>query len=245
MFCKRLLASAVFGAALIVAQFPAGAARAADLQVRTALTFSGALEALAPGYEKATGNKVYAATAGGGSSADLFVLQRSALDPLAKNGSIDGKTLTDLVTVRVGLAVKAGKPAPDISTVDKLKQALLAAKSVTVSRAATGQYVTTELFTKLGIADQMKGKVKQISGAVGEAVARGDAEIGFQQMSELLPVKGITVIRIPEAVQRVTVVSAAMAAGAKSPEAARKFIDYVKSPAAAAALKTLDLEVAK
>lgn len=240
MSSRHLWASAAFGAALILAQVPA---QAADLLVRTSLTFSGAIDALAPGFEKATGDKVHAVSAGG-EAPDLLILQKAAFDPLIKGGTVDPKSLTDLASVRIGVAMKSGKPA-DVSTPDKFKQVLLDAKAVAVSGAASGQFVTKEVFGKLGIADQMKAKTKVVRGSVGDTVARGEADLGFQQMSELLQTKAIIVKRIPETLQSVTVVSGALTVGTKSADAAKKFMDYIKSPAAAAALKTMDIEAVK
>ncbi len=92
----------------------------------------------------------------------------------------------------IGVAVKSGTPKPDISSPDALKRALLAAKSIAYSDSASGVYISTEMFPKLGIADDMKGKARAIPAEpVAEVVARGDAEIGFQQISELLPVAGV------------------------------------------------------
>src|SRR2546427_12296931 len=107
------------------------------------------------------------------------------------------------------MAVKAGAPKPDISTLEALKRTLLAAKSIAYSDSASGVYLSTELFPKLGIAEQIKGKCKKIeSDPVGEVVATGEVEIGFQQISELRPVKGINIQgELPPGAQKVTVVS--------------------------------------
>ena len=240
MNSKKFWASAAFGAAFVLAQ---GSAYAVDLTVRTSLTFSGALDAVAPGYEKASGDKVHPVSTGG-EAPDVLILQKAALEPLIKSGTVDPKSVVDLVTVKIGVAGKTGLPL-DVSTDDKFKAALLAAKTVAVSGAATGQYVTKDVFTKLGIADQMKAKVKVIRGSVGDSVAKSEADLGFQQMSELLQTKAIVVKRIPEDLQSVTTVSGAITVGTKSADAAKKFMAYVKSPAAAAALKTMDMEAAK
>jgi molybdate transport system substrate-binding protein len=133
------------------------------------------------------------------------------------------------------MAVRAGAPKPDISSVDALKRTLLEAKSVAYSSSVSGMYLSTELFQKLGIADQMWSKSKRIEGErVGSVVARGEAEIGFQQVSELLPIKGIDFVGpLPREVQRVTVFSAGIAAKTKHLDEARALIQFLASPEAA------------
>jgi molybdate transport system substrate-binding protein len=142
------------------------------------------------------------------------------------------------------MAVRAGSPKPDISSVDALTRALLRAKSIAYSASASGVYISTELFQRLGIAEQVAGKSKRIeSERVGTVVARGDAELGFQQISELLPVPGIVYVGpLPPAVQRVTVFSAGVAVGAKAPDAGRALITFLASPAATAAITKSGLE---
>ena len=110
----------------------------------------------------------------------------------------------DLVKSPIGVAVKAGAPKPDISSADAVKRALLAAKTIAYSDSASGVYVSTEMFRKLGIEDEMKGKARKIPATpVGEIVAKGEAEIGFQQISELKPVQGIDIIGpLPDACRR-------------------------------------------
>lgn len=233
-----------WGWTLIAAVLIAGPAAADDLAIRTSLTFQGALAALTGPYEAASGDKIK--TVGANDPADLVILQKPQFEGPVKDGKVDGKSITDILRVKVGFAVKAGAPVPDISTPDKLKAVLLAAKSVGLSGAASGQHVTNQVFPKLGIAEQMKAKTTIVNGAVAEAVAKGQVEVGFQQMSELAPVKGATVVgRIPEELQRVTVVSAGLGTAIKSPAAASRFIAYVQGPAAAAVLKSMDLELAK
>ncbi len=240
MGSRQIYIAVVFAA--LVTSLPA---QAADLYVRSSLTFAGALAAVRPGYEAAKGDTLHT-VASASDPADLLILQRANFDPLVKDGKVDQAALTNLAQVKVWFAVKAGAPVPDISTPDKLKAVLLAAKSIGLSSAASGQYVSGEVFPKLGIADEVKAKTKPVTGAVGEAIARGEVEVGFQQMSELLPVKGVKVVgRIPEALQRVTIVTAGEPKDAKSPDVAARFVAYVRSPAAGAALKSMDLALAK
>ena len=142
------------------------------------------------------------------------------------------------------MAVKAGAPKPDISTVEALKRTLLAAKSIGYSDSASGVYLSTELFPKLGIAAQIAGKCKKIEAdPVGESVARGDVEIGFQQLSEMLTVKGIDIVgELPPGAQRVTVFAAGIPTTSKHADAAKALIQWLASPAAYSAIKKSGLE---
>ena len=142
------------------------------------------------------------------------------------------------------MAIRAGAPKPDISSVEALTRALLQAKSIAYSAQASGVYLSTELFQRLGIADQLMGKSQRIERErVGAVVARGEAEIGFQQISELLPVAGIDYVGpLPAEVQRITVFSAGVAADTKSPEAARALIRFFMSPEAARVMTKSGLE---
>jgi molybdate transport system substrate-binding protein len=150
----------------------------------------------------------------------------------------------DLVRSSIGMAVRKGAPRPDISTVEALKRTLLEAKSIAYSASASGVYLSTEMFQKLGIADQVMPKAKRIeSERVGTVVARGDAEIGFQQVSELLPIAGIDYVGLlPPEVQKVTVFSAGIATKAQQPDAARELIRFLSSSAAAPAIARTGLE---
>ena len=140
--------------------------------------------------------------------------------------------------------MRAGAPKPDISTAAALRETLLAAKSVAYSASVSGTYVSTELYQKLGIADQMAGKSRRIDGErVGAVVARGDAQIGFQQISELKPVAGIEVVGpLPDEVQKSSVFAAGVTAYSHNPLAARRLIEYLASPAAADTVSGTGLE---
>lgn len=228
----------------VAAALMAGPVAADDLTIRTTFTFQAALDALIGPYEAASGDKVKIAAQG--QPADLILLLKAQFEPLLKDGSVDAKSVADFGQVRVGFAVKAGAPVPDISTPEKFKAALLAAKSVGVSGFTSGLFVKNEVFPKLGIADAMKDKTTVVNGAIGEGVAKGQVEVGFQQMSELLPIKGITVAgRIPEDVNRATILTSGLGSHNKAPAAANRFIAYMKSPAGLAILKQLDIEPVK
>jgi molybdate transport system substrate-binding protein len=237
----------VFGIAGVLSL--AGSASAAEVRVMISGGLTAAYKELVPEFERATGNKVitaYGPSMGTtvnaipirlerGEPADVLIMVGYALGDLIKQGKVVADSRVDLVTSPIGMAVRSGAPKPDISSSDALKRALLAAKSVAYSDSASGVYVSTEMFQKLGIAEEMKGKARAIPAEpVGGVVARGDAEIGFQQISELKPVAGIDIVgQLPADVQKITVFSAGIAAGSKEPDAGKALIRFLASPAAA------------
>jgi molybdate transport system substrate-binding protein len=223
-------------------------AAAADVHVMISGGLTAAFNALVPEYERASGNKVVVAygpsmgtTANAipvrlarGEPADVLIMVGYALGDLIKAGKVKPDSRVDLVKSPIGIAVKSGSPHPDISSPDAVKRALLAAKSVAYSDSASGVYVSTEMFDKLGIKEQMKDKAKMIPATpVGEIVAKGEAELGFQQISELKPVKGIDIVGpLPNDLQKITVFSAGIATVSKEPEAGEALIKFLGSPAA-------------
>ncbi len=248
---RRTVAYAV--CALLVA----AVACADDVRVMTSGAFTAAFLQLVPEFERTAPHHViteFGASIGTGPTtipsrlerhepADVVILAASSLDDLVARGLVAPGSRVDLVRSRIGVAVRAGTPRPDISSVDALKLTLLGAKSIAYSSSASGVYLSTELFPRLGIGDQIKGKIKVSEGVVGELVARGEAEIGFQQISELLPVPGIDYVGpLPPGAQRETVFSAGIVAGAPSPGAARALIAFLSSPAAAATIKKTGLD---
>ncbi len=247
-------------AALVVAAvlFLASAAFGEEVRVITSGAFTAAYLELVPEFERATRNKVVTTFGGSmgngpetipnrlqrGEPADIVIMAASALDDLIKQGKVVAGSRVDLVRSSIGMAVREGAPKPDISSVAALKQTLLRAKSIAYSASASGVYLSTEMFQYLGIADQVLPKSKNAQGErVGALVARGDAEIGFQQISELLPEPGITYVGpLPPEVQRVTVFSAGIVVGAKQPEAARALIKFLASEKAIPVIKKTALE---
>jgi molybdate transport system substrate-binding protein len=207
---------------------------------------------LLPMFEKATGNKVKFSSKGAPAiaadlkqgAADLVITNTEVVDDLAKNGDVaaDGKTL--LMISKVGIAVKAGAPRPDVSTPEKLKAAMLAAKTVGYSQGSSGQHMQT-VMQKLGITDAIKPKAVVVQGRpVGEAIASGEAEIGFQQVAELRPVKGVDQFgELPPELQTKIPYSAGVAAKAKEPATARALVTFLRSPAAMAVLKSKGMEL--
>lgn len=179
-----------------------------------------------------------------GEPADVLIMVGSALDKLIKTGKVLADSRTDLGRAGVAMAVRAGAPKPDISTVEAFKSTLLAAKSIAYSDSASGVYLSTDLFPRLGIADQLKSKSRMIPAEpVGKVVARGEAEIGFQQMSELLPIPGITVVGpLPPPLQKYTVFTAGISASSKNPEGAKALIRLLASPKAAPVIAKTGME---
>ena len=224
------------------------AASAAEVHVMISGGLTAAYKALVPEFERKTGNKVvtaYGPSMGTtenaipvrldrGEPADVLILVGYALGDLIKQGKVVSDSRVDLVNSPIGIAVKSGAPKPDISSADSVKQALLAAKSIAYSDSASGVYVSTEMFAKLGITDAMKDKARKIPATpVGEIVARGDAEIGLQQISELKPVAGIDIVGpLPDALQKITVFSAGIGTASKEPEAGKALISFLASPEA-------------
>jgi molybdate transport system substrate-binding protein len=249
----RALLLGIAGALLL-----AGSADAAEVRVMISGGLTAAYNALVPEFERQTGNKVltaYGPSMGTtvnaipvrlerGEPADVLIMVGYALGDLAKQGKVIADSRVDLVKSPIGIAVKAGAPKPDISSADAVKHALLAAKSVAYSDSASGVYVSTEMFEKLGIAEAMKDKAKKIPATpVGEIVARGDAELGFQQIAELRPVPGIDIVgQLPPDLQKITVFSAGIATVSKEPDAGRALIKFLASPAARDTLVKSGLE---
>jgi len=237
-----------------------GTASGEPVRVMTSGAAAAAHLALVAEFERATGHKVITdATATGlgadsipsrvrrGDPVDVVILTRAGLDELIGEGKVTAASRVDLARSRIGVAVRKGSPKPDISSVASLKQALLQAKSIAYSAQASGVYLVNELFPRLGIAEQMKAKSTRVEvGRVGAVVARGQAEIGFQQISELLEVPGIDYVGpLPADAQRVTVFSAGVAAASSHPAAARAYIDFFVSAVGAAAMSKSGLDPIK
>ena len=248
-------------AAFVAIWLLAGAAhaRADEIHVMTSGAFTAALLELAPAFERATGHRIVvgATTSTGpdsvqnrlqrGEPADVVIMAGATLDGFIRDGRVRAGSRVDVARSAIGMAVRAGAPVPDVSTVEAFTRALLQAKSIAYSASVSGVYLSTELFQRLGIAGEVLPKSRRIEGErVGAVVARGDAEIGFQQVSELLPVPGITLLGpLPASIQRVTVFAAGIAVNAKSPVAAAALISYVVSPAAEATIRRTGMMAAK
>jgi molybdate transport system substrate-binding protein len=234
------------------------AAAAADLKVLTAGAFKQVLLALAPTFEQQTGQKLAIEndTAGalakriaGGEAFDVAVLGPAAIDDLTKQGKFAPASRVVLAKVGVGVVVKAGAPKPDIGTVEAFKRAVLDAKSVAyidpASGGSSGIYVAGML-ERLGLAAEVKPKAKLIPGGlVADHIAKGEAELGIHQISEIVPVQGATLVGpLPAELQNYTTYAAAISASAQDSEAAKALVKLLSGPAAAPVIKEKGMEPA-
>jgi molybdate transport system substrate-binding protein len=229
-----------------------------EIRVMTSGAFTAAYLELVPRLELLTKKKlVTAATSIGtgetsipnrlrrGEAVDVVIVADAVLLGFIKEGLIIGESHTPVARSAIGMAVRAGSRKPDIGTVDALRRTLLQANSIAYSASVSGEYLSNELLQRLGIADQVLSKCRRIEGGerVGAVVARGEAEIGFQQISELLPIPGIDhVTPLPPEVQKVSVFSAGVARSTGDSEAAHALIKVLASPEAAGAITKSGLE---
>jgi molybdate transport system substrate-binding protein len=236
-----------------------GTARAqgATIHVMSSGSFTAAYQRLGPEFERRTGHRLvnaFGASLGEaqdalpqrlarGEPADVVFALLEGIEALAAAGHLDLATRVDLAETRIAFAVRAGAPRPDMSTVEGVRRTLLAASSIAHSPSGSGLYYERELLERLGIADQVRPKSRRIlSERIGTVVARGDAELGLQQISELLPIPGIEIIRIPDELQRVSIAAAALARRAQQPEAARQLVAFLTSSAAAETIAATGLD---
>ncbi|WP_150566827.1 substrate-binding domain-containing protein [Pandoraea morbifera] len=248
-----------FGAGIAAATLLAATpASAEDLHVMNSGGFTAAYKLLLPRFEASSGDHVDTAWGPSmgkapeaipnrlarGETADAVIMVGYALDDLIKAGKVRADSRVDLADSRIGVVVKAGEAVPDVSTPEKLRAALLAAKSVAYSDSASGVYVERELFKKLGIAEQMRGKGVMVQKTpVAEKVAAGDYALGLQQVSELLPVKGVTFAgKIPESLQSVTRFAGGVPVNAPHPEEAKKLLMYMAAPDVAKDVQSTGLD---
>src|SRR4029453_6264729 len=228
---------------------------AVEIKVLTAGAMRGVLEALLPEFEASTGHKVSLdnATAGtlakriaGGEAFDLAIIPPAVIDEAARAGKIDPPRV-DLAKVGMGVAVKEGAPAPDISTVEAFKQALLAAKSVAYidpkAGGSSGIYFDG-LIDRLGIGAEVRAKARlKAGGHVADLVASGEAELAVHQISEILPVKGVRLVGpLPPPIQNPTLYAPGLRASAQEPGAAKALLDYLAGPPSAAVLSAKGME---
>jgi len=232
-----------------------GMAGAAEIKVVSTQATQEAYVELVAQFEKATGHTVTNVFSGtinvakrlaDGESYDLIIMSGPAIDEQIKLGKAVAGSRVDFASSGTGMAVRKGAAKPDVSSADALKKTLLAAKSIGYSTGPSGLYMLS-VFEKLGIADQVKRKLKQTPSGVfvGTLIATGETEIGFQQISELVHFPGIDYVGpLPGDLQRMTMFSAAIHAGAKQADAARALAKFITAPAAAPVIKKHGLEPA-
>jgi molybdate transport system substrate-binding protein len=234
----------------------AATASAADVHVMISAGFYGVYAELGPAFERATGHRLITTRGPSmgdspeaiptrlqrGETADVVILDGGASDELAKKGFVRSDTKEEFARSQIGMVVRAGAAKPNIGTVEAFRNALLAAKSVAYSDSGSGIYLSTTLFAKLGVADQVARKSQKVRGPpsgepVAAVVARGEAEIGFQQVSELLHVPGVTFVgAIPAELQPGFSFAGAITTAARQPEAARALIRFLASSDASATI---------
>ncbi len=230
---------------------------ATEITVQCTNGLKEALIDLAPGFERAHGakidvsfgsTKVIVEEVNAGARVDLLILTAEAIDDLIQRGKVMTGSRVDIARSGIGVAVRAGAPRPDIATPEALKRALLAARTVSYSRVgASGIYTANVLIPRLGIADEMKSRsvVSEPGTPVGVLIANGKAEIGLQQISELVPVPGIDIVGpLPGDLQKMTTFSAGIPTDSRSAEIARALVTYLAAPAALPVMRRQGLEPA-
>ncbi len=233
--------------------FGAGQAGAVEITVLSTQATEQSTKELLPQFEKATGNTVKISYTGtldakkriaAGEAFDVLVMASPDIDEYIANGTLATGSRVDVAKSGVGVGVKAGAPKPDISTTEAFKKALLSAKSIGYSTGPSGMYVLG-LLDRLGIADQVKPKLKQTPTGVfvGTITASGEVEIGIQQVSEMAQFPGVDYVGpLPTDIQKMTVFSSGIAAKAKDAAAAKALVKYITAPEAAAAYKKRGME---
>jgi molybdate transport system substrate-binding protein len=253
--CKSRIATAATAVMTLV--MGAAWANAAEIKVLSSVALTSALDELAPVFERTTGNKLvidYGVAAQlkerflAGAAADVLILTRQLMDDLQKQGAVTTGSLTNLGGTAVAVALRAGAPKPDISSVEAFKRALVSAKSVVYADptkgGASGVYFA-RVIDRLGLTEQLRGKTILVPGAqAAEIVARGEAELGIAQTSEIVPVGGAELLGpFPGEIASVTVFTAGISAGTKISEADKALIQFLSGPLAAPILKAKGFEL--
>jgi molybdate transport system substrate-binding protein len=252
-FAAAMAAGLLFSA---IATMDRAAAQAAEIKVLTSVALTSALDELAPQFERATGNKLnigYGLISDirkrivAGETADVVILSRPAMDDLGKQDKIAPGSIADVVETPVAIAVRAGAPKPDISSADALKRSLLAAKSIVYADPAKGGASGVHfahVVEQLGIAEQLKSRTILVPGAqAADVVAKGEAEIGVGQASEIVPVSGAQLVGpLPGEFGSVTKFTAGIGASSKASDAAKSLIQFLTGPVAAPVFKSKGLQ---
>jgi len=233
--------------------FLSDAASAAEINVLAVGATKEAYVELVPNFEKSSGHKVVTTWTGSanikkqiaaGEVYDVVIVGAPDIDAFIKQGKVVPGSRVDLMKSGVGVGVRAGAPKPDIRSSEALKKSVLAAKSIGYSTGPSGVYMVA-LFERMGIADQVKPKLKQVPSGerIGTFITSGEAEIGFQQISELIHAPGVDYLGpLPPDVQKITVYSAAIHSGAKQPVAAKELVKALTGPVAAPVIKKHGME---
>ena len=231
-------------------------AHAADVRLLASGALKEAYLELLPDFEKVSGHRVTAVWSSttdiqrrvmAGEVADLIILGNAGAEELLRQGKLVGSTLAVLAKSGIYVAVRSGAPIPDISSVDALKNSVLTARSVAYSEGASGTYLVV-MFQRLGIYEQVKLKasIAKANEPVGDKLVRGEADIGFHQLSELIPVKGIQIVGpLPSELQYITAFSGAIHRDAKEPNAAKALIEFLLAPAVGQSIKKHGLDPAQ
>lgn len=228
-------------------------AHAAEIKVLSTNAVSTVLREIVPDFERASGHKVSISynssnmvmgRVKNGETADLVILSRPGIDELTQQGKVVPGSSADLASTGLGVAVRAGASKPDISSVEAFKRALLDAKSVVYTATGASGVYFAGLIERLGIAGPVRAKARVIaSGLVGNVIAKGEAELGVQMISEIMAVPEVDLVGpLPPELQNIIVFSAGVFADAKQPEAARALITFLSTAAAAPIFKTKGLE---
>lgn len=224
----------------------------AEVTVMLSLAFLPAFRELVPAFERESGHKVKGIREQSaemmrklkeGEVVDLVILSTPAIRELAGHGVVAKDGITELATCGVAVAVKRGGAKPDLSSADSFKRAMLSAESLVYSHGPSGVYLA-KLFEGMGIAGELEGKTTRVKGQpAGELVAKGEAEIGLQQLSELLPIEGIDIVGpLPKEIQETTRFAVGLHARAPQRDAARQLVEFFTGRNAAAAMKKTGLE---
>ena len=236
----------------VVVLLASGAASAEEVRVMISAGFYGVYAELGPAFERATGHRLITTRGPSmgdspeaiptrlarGETADVVILDGGSADELAERGFVRAGSKVDLAKSQIGMVVSAGAATPDIGSVEAFRRTLLAAQSIGYSDSGSGTYLSTVLFAELGVADQVLGKGRKVRGPpsgepVAAVVARGEVEIGFQQVSELIHVPGVTFVgAIPAELQPGFTFAGAITAAAQQPDAALALLQFLASPEA-------------
>ena len=238
---------ATIGAAALLVQ---GSASAAEVHVMISAGFYQVYAELGPAFERASGHRLITTRGPSmgdspeaiptrlarGETADVVILDGGSADELAKRGLVRGNSKVDFALSQIGMVVRAGAAKPDIGSVEAFRRMLLAVKSIGYSDSGSGTYLSGTLFARLGVADQVLPKGRKVRGPpsgepVAAVVARGEAEIGFQQVSELLHVAGVSFVgALPAELQPGFSFAGAVTVTARQPDAAMALLRFLAAP---------------